>query len=215
MRVMWPDFPWQQDPTAFMKKREAEYQREGRKKEPLEESAMRAVRWYWNQLGWREDEEEDLEDKGVSWRELAIDCWAASGCVVRCPLARGRATSCQQMAEAFAKASRHIEAAEREAGRWLWNATVGRTSSLAPFGQRSAVTGLKSRPLLLMSAVVGRVLCRAAARVQQGEEEEKVEDWRREEPPTWRRWRDAADELRKEIGGKGRPPLEVGPCDTL
>ena len=104
------------------------------------------------------------------------------------------------MSEAFAKASRHIEAEERSAGSWLWKSTVGRTSSLAPFGQRAAITGLRCRPLLLMSAAVGKALCRAAVREQQGLEEEEVESWKRDGPPLWRRWREAAEVLRGDPG---------------
>ncbi len=142
---MWPDYPWQQDRAKFTKKREVEYKEEGKMKAPLEDEAMRAIRWYWNQLRWRDEAEEVEEGKGISWKELAIDCWAATGYVVRCPRSKGRTTGAQQMTEAFAKASRYIEAEEKKAGGWLWTAKAGRTSSLAPFGQRAAVAGIKSQ----------------------------------------------------------------------
>jgi hypothetical protein len=197
MRVMWPDYPWQQNEAKYTRKREAEYKGDTRKQAPVEDDAMKAIRWYWNQLRWRDDEEEVMEDKGVSWKELAIDCWAATGCVIRCPRSKGKMTTAQQMSEAFAKASRHIEAEEKEAGGWLWRATTGRTSSLAPFGQRAAVAGLSRRPLLVMNAAVGRVLCRTAEKRDHGAEEEKVEAWCRDEPPTWKRWRDATAALNR------------------
>ncbi len=122
----------------------------------------------------------------------AIFCGAAWRGEERCQWS----TDPQQMSEAFAKASRHIEAEERAVGSWIWRAKTGRTSSLAPCGQKAPVAWLTVRPLLLTSVAVGRVLCRAAAQNEQGEAEEKVEDWQLEAPPIWRRWKEAADAVR-------------------
>jgi hypothetical protein len=115
---------------------------------PLGADGTRALRWYWNQLRWRAGEEDAPGDVGVSWKELAVDFWLASGVTAKGPKGKGRSTSLQQVAEAFASASQVVEVEQKKGGQWLWCGVCGRTSSLALFGQRAAVAGLKRRPRL-------------------------------------------------------------------
>jgi ribonuclease HI len=186
MRARWPDFVWQQVAAAFTLSRG----------EPLkgvqvvfDAEFTKALRWYWSQLWWRPDAAVEASELGVSWKELAIDFWAATGIIARFPRNRCVRTTLQHMAEAFASASRALEKEETALGGWVWRGKCGRTSSLAPFGQKAAVSGLSVRPRLLHCVEVGFHLCLLAASSVAGGGEEEVERWRRRGPPSWRRWR--------------------------
>ncbi len=185
MRAIWPDYQWLQKEEDFPLRRSEEYKGET---SPLETDTMKAIKWYWNRVTWRADDDLPPDEVGVSWRELSIDCWEATGVIPRFPKSKERGTTLQHMAEAFAKASRSLEEEETKGGGWLWRGRCDRTSALAPFGQKAAVTGLKRRPRLVCAETVGLVLCRLAAAKAEGESEQKVEEWRHRAPPVWRRW---------------------------
>jgi ribonuclease HI len=186
MRAIWPDYQWHQKEEDFTLRRSGEDNAKGGL---LDADTTKALKWYWNQLHWRAEEDVPPDDVGVSWKELAADFWAATGLITRFPRNKARETSWQHMAEAFAKASRRMEEEETASGTWLWRGVCDRTSALAPFGQKAAVTGLKRRPRLVCGETVGFTLCRAAAAAAQGKPAETVEEWRRDQPPIWRRWR--------------------------
>ena len=186
MRTKWPDFAWHQKSAAFTLTRGEKYKGGG---VFYDADFTKALRWYWGQLVWRDEAADEVSDTGVSWKELAVDFWTATGVIVRFPRNRSAGTTLQHMSEAFASASRALEKEEAKGGGWLWRGTCGRTSSLAAFGQRAAVTGLTVRPRLLASEDVGYFLCRLAAAAAGGAKEEEVEAWRRRRPPLWRRWR--------------------------
>ncbi len=191
-KVQWPDFPWRQ-PSALFTCSRGHVFHDGVK--PYGNELEMALRWYWCQLRWRTSEHAHDAELGVSWKELAIDYWAATGVIARPVRSTRTVTSLQLMAETFAAASRQLEQQEAAHGGWLWRGGCTRTSSLAPFGQRAAVAGLSERPLLLRSEEVGFVLCGLAAARSKGESEDEVETWTRRSPPSWRRW--------------GRPVAEV------
>jgi hypothetical protein len=183
--VQRPDFAWAQCAADFTCSRGSVFLDGGL---PFGDEFAMALRWYWCQLKWRDPAVAHAVDLGVSWKELAVDFWAATGVIARFPRHKHAQTSLQQMAEAFAAASRDLDKAEVAKGSWLWRGRCGRTSSLAPFGQKAAVTGLSVRPLLLRSVDVGVVLCGLAASKEKGEKEEVVEKWKMRSPPSWRRW---------------------------
>jgi hypothetical protein len=186
MKVLWPDYIWQQDAADFTVTRGFEYQSH---RQPFGEDFTLALHWYWSHLEWRDDAASQASDKGVSWKELAIDFWCATGVIARFPRHKRVNTTLQHMAEAFASASRALHEEEAEHGGWVWRGRCGRTSSLAPFGQKAAVTGLSVRPRLRHGTDVGFVLCRLATAAAKGGKEEEVEEWRRRHPPSWRRWK--------------------------
>ncbi len=103
--------------------------------------------------------------------------------IARFPRSKAHTTTPQRIAEAFAKASRKLEEEEAKGGGWLWRGRCDRTSALAPFGQKAAVTGLKRRPRLVCAEAVGFVLCRMAAATAEGRSEEAVGKWRHRRPP--------------------------------
>jgi hypothetical protein len=185
MKVLWPDFVWHQNEAAYTVRRGTVYEGKG---QPFGAEATKALRWYWSQLSWHDDADAQAADLGVSWRELAVDFWCATGVVLRFPRHKLATTSVQHLAEAFAAASRALEKEETEKGGWVWRGRCGRTSSLAPFGQKAAVAGLTVRPRLLHSSDVGVALCRLAVAATNGQKEEVVEKWPRRSPPSWRRW---------------------------
>jgi hypothetical protein len=185
LRTRWPDFVWHQHATAFTLSRGAVYKGV---EVFFDADFTKALRWYWSQLTWRADAAADAADLGVSWKELAVDFWGATGVIARFPRNRSVKTTLQHMAEAFASASRALSKDEVAQGGWVWRGRCGRTSSLAPLGQKAAVTGLSVRPRLLSSAEVGFFLCRQAAATEAGGPEEEVEVWRRRRPPVERRW---------------------------
>ena len=192
MRIMWPGFQWCQRSEPFTVKRAGGYAEGAEEEEPLHKDMMKAVRWYWDQLRWkREEEEADAEERGVTWKELAVDCWASTGVILKSRRDSRKTTTLRQMTDCFAKVSRWLEERERRKGGWLWVAKQGRSSSLAPLGQRAALCGLTRRPRLLAAAEVGVVLCRAAGRSGEEmgaeEDDEVVEKWKRRCLPLWRR----------------------------
>jgi hypothetical protein len=186
MRTRWPDFAWHQNAADFTLSRGVHYKGKG-----VFHGAdlTKALRWYWTQLAWRREGTDGAADVGVSWRELAIDFWCATGVIARFPRNKRTGTTLQHLSEAFASASRALEKEEKDGGGWLWQGTCGRTSSLAPLGQKAAVTGLSVRPRLLCCVEVGLHLCRLAAAAARGDTQEEVENWLRRQPPCWRRWR--------------------------
>ncbi len=76
MRAAWSDFIWQQSEADFTVKRSGGYKGTGH---PFEAEMSKALRWYWDQLKWQDQAADQASDKGISWRELAIDFWSATG----------------------------------------------------------------------------------------------------------------------------------------
>ncbi len=151
---------------------------------------------------------EMLASAGKSWP--SISGWLATGVIAKGPKDKGRSTSLQQVAEAFASASKEVEAEQTKGGEWLWRGVCGRTSSLAPFGQRAAVAGLKRRPRLLCGEEVGYYFCRRADAASQGKKEEVAEGWQRRGPPLWRRWRRESPNVAQSLASEATVEAGLG-----
>ncbi len=141
----WPDYQWHRKEEAFPLRRGGEYKG---KSNLLDADTMKALRWYWNQLRWRAEEDGQPDDVGVSWKELSIAFWAATGLITRFPRNNAKRTTLQHMAEAFAKASRKVEEEDRVGGGWLWRGVCDRTSARPEGGrdwpEASTTVGLRS-----------------------------------------------------------------------
>ena len=108
-------------------------------------NALSAIKWYWLQLKWPANPAE--LNRGASWLELTLDFVATTG-IYDIGLKHDNLSKIELVKNAFSSLSRALAS---HAGQEfpLFPCEVGKVSSLAPFGMRNAMEGVKVAPRFL------------------------------------------------------------------